>query len=141
MTSKREQILAKIKTLLTGTTGVGTRIYRNRVTALAKSETPSIILEFITDDPSINTSTIDILDWTLRIRIVVMVRHKTPDTKADATIKSLHAKIVTDPTLGGLAIDIRPSTVSFEAVEADTPAGIVTCEYEIDYRSTYNDLT
>ena len=41
MTTKREQILAKIKTELTGTTGVGTRIYRNRVSALAKSETPS----------------------------------------------------------------------------------------------------
>ena len=53
MTTKREQILAKIKTQLTGTTGVGTRIYRNRVSALAKSETPSIVLEFITDDPTV----------------------------------------------------------------------------------------
>ena len=60
MTTKREQILAKIKTELTGTTGVGTRIYRNRVSALAKSETPSIVLEFITDDPTVRNGTIDI---------------------------------------------------------------------------------
>ena len=141
MTTKREQILAKIKTELTGTTGVGTRIYRNRVSALAKSETPSIVLEFITDDPTVRNGTIDILNWTLRIRVVVIVRHRTPDTKADATVQSLHSKIVADPTLGGVSIDVRPSTVTFEAVEADTPAGIVTCEYEIDYRSAYNNLT
>ena len=44
MTTKREQILAKIKTQLAGTTGVGTSIYINRVSALSKSETPSIVL-------------------------------------------------------------------------------------------------
>ena len=95
----------------------------------------------MTDDPTVRNGTIDILNWTLRIRVIVIVRHKTPDTKADATVQSLHTKIVTDPTLGGLCIDVRPSTVTFEAVEADTPAGIVTCEYEIDYRSAYNNLT
>ena len=77
----------------------------------------------------------------LRVRIVVIVRSQTPDTSADPTIESLHTKIVNDPTLGGLAIDVRPSTVTFDVIEADQPAGVVFCEYEIDYRSDYNDLS
>ena len=141
MASKREQILAKIKTELAGTTGVGTRIYRNRVEPMAREETPSLVVEFVTDDPTVNSATYLKLDWTLRVRIVVIVRSQTPDTTADPTVESLHTKIVSDPTLGVLALDVRPLTVTFDVVEADQPAGIVSCEYEVDYRSSYNDLS
>ena len=51
MATKREQILAQIKTNLNGTTGVGDRIYRSRVEALTRSETPAIIIEPISDTP------------------------------------------------------------------------------------------
>jgi len=141
MTSKREQILAKIKTNLSGTTGVGSRIFRSRSEPLTRAESPSLVIEFVTDQPTINSATYLKLDWTLRVRIVVIVRSQTPDTSADPTIESLHTKIVNDPTLGGLAIDVRPSTVTFDVIEADQPAGVVFCEYEIDYRSDYNDLS
>ena len=141
MTSKREQILAKIKTNLTGTTGVGTRIYRSRVEPVTRGETPSLVVEFVSDQPTVNSATYLKLDWTLTVRIVVIVRSSNPYTAADPTIKSLHTKIVSDPTLGGLAIDIRPSTVTFEAIEADQPAGVVFCDFEIDYRSSYDDLS
>ena len=141
MASKREQILARIKTNLTGTTGVGTRIYRSRVEPMTRVETPSLVVEFVTDEPTVNSATYLKLDWTLRVRIVVIVRSQTPDTTADPTIESLHTKIVSDPTLGGLALDVRPLTVTFDVVEADQPAGVISCEYEIDYRSSYNDLS
>ena len=141
MASKREQILAKIKTNLTGTTGVGTRIYRSRVEPMTRDESPSLVVEFVTDEPTVNSATYLKLDWTLRVRIVVVVRSQTPDTTADATVESLHTKVVTAPTLGGLAIDVRPATVTFDVVEADQPAGIISCEYEVDYRSSYNDLS
>ena len=140
MSSKREQILAAIKTNLTGTTGVGTRIYRSRVAALTRAESPALVLEPITDTPNINNSTYLKIDWTLRIRVVVVVRGEIPENIADSTIESLHTKILTNTTLGGLAIDIQPSTQSFEVLDADQPAGIITCEYEIQYRTEYNKL-
>ena len=140
MTSKREQILAKIKTNLTGTTGVGTRIYRSRVEPVTRGETPSLVVEFVSDQPSVD-STYEKLNWTLTVRIVVIVRSSNPYTAADPTIESLHTKIVSDASLGGLSIDVRPSTVTFEAIEADQPAGVVFCDFEIDYRSSYDDLS
>ena len=141
MASKREQILAALKTSLTGTTGVGTRIYRSRVEPMSRGEAPAIVIEWVSDQPSINSATYLNIDWTLRVRVTVISRGTVPDSLADGTIESLHTKMVTDPTVGGLAIDVRPSNTSFEVIEADKPAGVIFCEYEIDYRTSYNNLS
>ncbi len=141
MASKREQILAALKTTLAGTTGVSTRIYRSRIEPITNGESPAIVIEPVTDEPSINSSSYLKIDWTLRIRIVVIVRGTIPDNVADPTVESLFTKVLNDPTVGGLAKDIRPATQTFEAIEADTPAGLTTCEFEIDYRTGYNSLS
>ena len=75
------------------------------------------------------------------MRVVVIVRGTIPDSVGDPTVESLFAKVLTDPTIGGLAKDIRPATQTFETLEADTPAGLITCEFEIDYRTGYNSLS
>tara|TARA_R110001592_G_scaffold117318_2_gene319246 strand:- start:4323 stop:4748 length:426 start_codon:yes stop_codon:yes gene_type:complete len=140
MTTKRENILAAIKTALTGTTGVGTRIYRSRVEPLSRNESPAIIIEPVSDTPVQNTS-LPTLDWTLRVRIVVIERGNVPDQAADDTIQSLHSKMMADLTLGGYAIDVEPAQTSFQLLEADQPAGVIFCEFEIRYRTKVDDLS
>ena len=140
MTTKRESILAAVKTALAGTAGVGTRIYRSRVDPLSRGESPAIIIEPVSDTPEQNTS-LPTLDWTLRIRVVVIERSNIPDQAADDTIEDMHSKLMADLTLGGLAIDIQPAQTSFQLLEADQPAGVIFCEYEIRYRSQVADLT
>ena len=141
MASKREQILAAIKTNLANTTGVGTRIYRSRVEALTRSETPAIIIEPVSDTPQDTNSFNNKITWEFKIRISVIARGSTPDNVADPTIESLHTKVLNDPSIGGLAIDVRPSTTTFELLEADEPAGVIGCEFDISYRTSYNSLT
>tara|TARA_R100000773_G_C4196673_1_gene100577 strand:- start:168 stop:596 length:429 start_codon:yes stop_codon:yes gene_type:complete len=141
MATKRERILAAIKTNLANTTGVGTRIYRSRVEALTRSETPALIIEPISDTPEDTQSFNNKVNWEFKIRISVVVRGTTPDQIADPTIESLHTKVLTDPSVGGLALDIRPSTTSFEILEADQPAGVISCEFDISYRTGYDSLT
>ena len=140
MTTKRESTLAAVKTALTGNAGVGTRIYRSRVDPLSRGESPAIIIEPVSDTPEQNTS-LPTLDWTLRIRVVVIERSDVPDQAADDTIEDMHSKLMADLTLGGLAIDIQPAQTSFQLLEADQPAGVIFCEYEIRYRSQVADLT
>ena len=140
MTTKRENILAAIKTALTGTTGVGTRIYRSRVEPMSRNESPAIIIEPVSDTPVQNTS-LPTLDWTLRVRIVVIERGTVPDQAADDTIQSLHSKMMADLTLGGYAIDVEPAQTSFQLLEADQPAGVIFCEFEIRYRTQVADLS
>lgn len=140
MTTKRESILAKIKTTLAGTTGVGTRIWRSRVQALARQESPAIIIEPVSDTPEQNTS-LPTLDWSLVVRVSVVVRGDVPDQQADPIVESLHAKLMADLTVGGNAIDIQPGNVSFEMVDADQPTGVISCDYLVRYRTELDDLT
>ena len=141
MASKREQIIAALKTTLAGTTGVSTRIYRSRIEPITNGESPAIVIEPVTDEPSINSSSYLKIDWTLRLRIVVIVRGTIPDNVGDPTVESLFTKVLNDPTVGGLAKAIRPATQTFEVLDADQPAGLITCEFEIDYRTSYNSLS
>ena len=141
MATKRERILAALKTNLANTVGVGTRIYRSRAEAFTRSETPAIIIEPISDTPAETQNFNDRINWDFRIRISVVVRGAVPDQVADPTIESLHTKVLTDPSIGGLALDIRPSTTNFEILDADQPAGVISCEFDIEYRTTYNSLT
>ena len=140
MTTKRENIIATIKSTLANTTGVGTRIYRSRVEPLSRGESPAIVIEPISDDADQNTS-MPTLDWTLRIRVSVIERASIPDQEADDTIESLHSKIMSDLTVGGYAIDVQPVRTEFEFIEADQPLGIISNEFEIRYRTQVADLT
>ena len=140
MTTRRESILAKIKTTLASTTGVGTRIWRSRVQALARQESPAIVIEPISDSAEQNTS-LPKLDWSLTVRVAVIVRGDVPDQQADATVESLHSKLMADLTLGSLAYDVQPIGVSFDLVEADQPAGVISCDYLVRYRTALADLT
>ncbi len=137
--TKREQILAAIRTALTGTTGVSTRIYRSRVEPMARQESPAIVVEPLEDTAQQNTS-LPTLDWSLTVRVAVVVRANVPDQAADPIVESLHSKLMADLTLGGLAMDIQPLRVEFQTVEADQPAGVVMCDYLVRYRSSVTNL-
>ena len=139
MATKRETILAAIRTALIGTTGVSTRIYRSRVEPLARGELPAIVVEPVSDTAQQNTS-LPTLDWSLTVRVAVIVRGAIPDQLADPIVESLHAKLMTDLTLGGVAIDVQPQGVNFEMVEADQPAGVISCDYLIRYRTSVTNL-
>jgi hypothetical protein len=139
MTTKRERILAAVASALAGTTGVSTRIYRSRVEPISKAESPAIVIEPLSDTASQNTA-LPTLDWAMTVRITVIVRGATPDQLADPIIESLHAKVMADLTLGGYAIDVQPTNVTFVFTEADGAAGEIQCDYRVLYRTSVTNL-
>jgi hypothetical protein len=139
MSTKRESILAAIRTALTGTTGVSTRIYRSRVEPMAREESPALVVEPINDSARIETS-LPTLTWRMTVRVTVIVRGDIPDQVADPIIESLHSKLSSDLTLGGYAMDIQPVSVTFNLVEADQPAGVIMCDYLVIYRTSSTNL-
>ena len=139
MTTRRESILAAVATALVGTTGVSSRIYRSRVEPLARGESPALVIEPINDSAQQNTS-LPTLDWSLTVRVAVIVRGAVPDQVADPIVESLHGKIMADLTLGGYAIDVQPQSVNFELMEADQPAGVISCDYLVRYRTSVTNL-
>lgn len=139
MASKRETILARVATALAGTTGVGSRIYRSRVVPLARGEAPALVVEPVSD--SAVQDTLSTLMWTLTFRVSVIVRGNVPDQLADAAMQDVHSKLMGDATLDGLVIIMLPSTVNFEMLEADQPAGVVSAEFTAQYRTSLNSLS
>ena len=142
MASKREQILAAIRSTLTGTTGVGTRIYRSRVEAFQRNETPAIVIEPANDTSSSEPVSTCKIDWTLQVLIAVHTRGGAiPDQTADPILVSIHSKLMTDRTLGGLALDILPVSVvpSFES--SDLPSAWTVCTFSVRYRTLIEDIS
>lgn len=140
MTTKRESILADIASSLAGTVQVGSRIYRSRVEPLARGESPAIVIEPVSDTAD-QVTALPTLDWSLTVRVSVIVRSAVPDQAADPIVEDMHSKIVSDLTLGGYAIDVQPQSVTFELVEADQPAGVISCNYLVRYRTSVSDLS
>lgn len=140
MATRREQILSNIRTALNGTDGVGSRIYRSRVEPIARAESPAIIVEPVNDVVAQSTS-LPTLDHTLTVRVVVIVRGDVPDQLADPIIEDLHRRIMSDLTVGGLAIDVQPSTTDFSIESGDAAIGVVFCLFRVMYRTTVGDLS
>lgn len=140
MTTKRESILADIASTLAGTVQVGTRIYRSRVVPLARGESPAIVIE-PTGDNAEYSLRLDRLDWSLTVRISIIVRGAVPDQEADPIVEDVHSKMMSDLTAGGYALDVEPRSVSFEMIDADQPAGVISMEFLIRYRTELGDLS
>lgn len=139
MTTKRENILVAVRLALTGTTGVGNRIYRSRVEPIAKAETPAIVVEPLNDTAAIETN-LATLTWQMTVRCSVIVRGLIPDQQADGIVESMHSKLMADYTLNGYAFDITPVGVTFNMIEADGPAGEIQCDYRVTYRTSLTNL-
>lgn len=136
--TKRELILARIKTNLDSITGA--TVYRSRVEPLARGEVPAVIVEPVNDQP-IDTNFYDKLDWTLRARVTTLVRNDVPDDASDTYTQQVHALLMADQTLNGYALDLTPDRTDFSLYEADVPLGVISQDFLVRYRSSRTDLT
>jgi len=135
--TRRELILARIKSNLDAVTGA--TVYRSRVDPLARGEAPAVIVEPVSDQPSEVFSSK--LQWSLRVRVTVIVRANVPDDDSDTYTQQVHNRIMSDPTCNGYALDIDPDRVDFSLYEADVPLGVISMDYMVMYRSGRTDLT
>jgi hypothetical protein len=140
MTLKRESILAAIATAMAGTTGVGARIYRSRVEAFARTEAPALLIEPTTDTAREEPVSTCKIDWRLNVTIAVYTRGQIPEQLAGPIVEDVHSRLMTDRTLGGLAMDIWPGAVDHQKDQADAAAGWTVLSYSVRYRTTVTDL-
>jgi hypothetical protein len=138
--SLREQILNHIATVtLPGTVQVGIRIYRSRVQALSRSEAPALIVSPGEDNP-VNAprttgASLGRLDNALVVLVETYVRGVVPDQLADPIVTDVHARMMADRTLSGLAHDVQPDGYLPEMEAADATSGRMTQRFLIRYRT------
>lgn len=136
--SFREQILKRIKSNLDS--AIGVTVYRSRVEPVSRGESPAIVVEPVTDQPS-DGAFFNKLDWSLRVRVTTIVRGAIPDDVSDEFTQQITELIMADQTMNGYARDTTPDRVDFELYEADVPLGVVSQDFLIRYRTNRTDLT
>lgn len=137
--SIRETILSTLVSTLSAAPSVGAPVYRSRVTPLSRGETPAIVVEPVQD--SANQVVIPKLDWSLLVRVSVIVRGDVPDQVGDSIVAAVHSKMMQDLTLSGLCYDIQPQSTSFELIDADNSAGVISSDFLVLYRTSLTDIS
>lgn len=139
MTTIRENILSTLVATLSSAPSIGAPVYRSRVTPLARGEAPAVIVEPVQD--TANQISIPMLDWAMTVRISIIVRGDIPDQVADPYVSAVHGKVMSDLLVGGYAYDVQPQSTTFELMDADNSAGVVSLEYLVLYRTSLTDIS
>ena len=140
MTTKREQILAAVDTLLAATAGAAGRVYRSRQEAFSRNESPAVVILPGGSPASPEPVSTCKIDWTFTLVIEIYARGAIPDQVADPVVKSIHSLLMADRSLGGLAMDIWPGDRDDEFAAAEGGAVKEVLTYQIRYRTSIEDL-
>lgn len=133
MTSIREQILAAVAVRL-----AGCQVERSRLVAFSRQDGLSAWVEPVQD--AANQVLHNRIDWSLGVRVGIIARGRVPDQLADPVVNSVHAALMADLTLGGLAYDIQPRATTWQLLDEDNGVGVVLVEFAVLYRTTLQSL-
>jgi hypothetical protein len=135
--SKAERILAAIVTAITPTSGISSRVFRDRWEAVARSEMPCVVVEPLGEEPGIVS--IPFTDYVLTVAVDILISGSPLSALADPIRVDAHSRLMADRTLGGLthSIDQGPSEWKGESGEI----GILSLSYRIPFRTRTEDLT
>jgi hypothetical protein len=137
MASRREQIMEAIRVKLATLSGI--TVYRSRLTALSRAESPAIVVRPEKED--IVKRNNDLSERELVLVIDVIARGAVPDSIADQYCVSAHAKIMEDETLGGLTLFTRElGTVWEMPQDTDVDAVVIPMRYLVSYRTAAKTL-
>lgn len=150
MTARAEDIMAAVKTTLTGLTTTGANVQRGQIYRHEVAKLPAISL-FMGDDQITSEYQTGLIDWDLILKIESTVMLDSAYTTLDNTLETqlntireeIHLALMADPTLGlAFVIDISPSIaaepiLSGEGAEATATQSL---EYVISYRSSRTDI-
>lgn len=138
MSSKREQILVALETLLkTVTAGSisATNISRTRLAPFeSPAQMPAIKIEQGISIPDENV--LGTLDWKLLVKVKVYQKGAIPDLSADVLTDSIHSKMMAVNALGlSFITDIIPKDNDPNYDYGDQPFVEITQDFEILYRT------
>jgi hypothetical protein len=138
MSSIREQIVARMATVLTGTLPNAIPVYRSRADAFARNEVPAVVVKPSEDDAQPFTDLQEVVHFNVSLEVIV--RGDVWDSLADPIIVAAHALLLNDTALAALCSKLRRSAAKWEDHEADQTAGVLVQGYSLQYLSFTNQL-
>ena len=135
--SKAERILAAIVTAITPTTGISSRVFRDRWEAVARSEMPCLVVEPLSESdevPDVGPVSTDLV-----VSIDVLISGAPLSTLADPIRVDAHARLMAASFTGLGVIHIYPQARDWKAEPGEI--GILSSSYSVRYRTLLSDLT
>lgn len=135
--SKAERILAAIVTAITPTTGISSRVFRDRWEAVARSEMPCLVVEPLGESDEVPTT--GPINTDLTVSIDVLISGSPLSTLADPIRVDMHSRLMAATFTGLQVIHCYPQSREWKAEPGEI--GILSCSYAVRYRSSLSDLT
>lgn len=139
MTTIVDQIMVAIVAALTNATDAADRVYRSRVVAITRGETPCIAVAPHAEESTVFGQNID--NNILEVEVEVFVRGDPYDETADPVVGQVHRVLTNDPGIKSLVTEIRKKSKAWQAHEGDETAGVVATVYLVRYLSLAGDIT
>jgi hypothetical protein len=143
MNSIREQILLAVMAAVRPTAeGLGATVHRSPTVAISREQCPALVV--FPESDAITERANDRVTRELTVRIVALARAippVAPETEADRLLTAVHAALMADPNLGGLALGIREQECEWEVEDADAVAAAIPARYAITYRTLARDIS
>lgn len=143
MNSIREQILLAVMAAVRPTAeGLGATIHRSPTVAIGREQCPALVV--FPESDAITERANDRVTRELAVRIVALARAIppiAPETEADRLLTAVHAALMADLNLGGLALGIREQECEWEVEDADAVVAAIPARYAITYRTLSRDLS
>lgn len=142
MSHVRQQIREQVATTVTGLSTTGSNVFQSRVYPLQDSNLPALLVYSISED-----SNADVMGSTLvaqRDLNIVIEGYVKATTDFDDTVDTICAEVEaamgTDRTLNNLAkfSQLVGTEINYNG-EGESPVGVVTLTYAVQYRTAVNN--
>lgn len=141
--SVRERILqAVLQRLQAAADSLSVKVVRSPTAAISREQSPTLAL--YPESDTIRERPNDRVERELVVRVVAIARATTtdgPELQADRLLVVAHRALMTEVTLGGLALGVRELDSEWDVEDADATACAIPARYEVRYRTLASDLT
>jgi hypothetical protein len=135
--SKAERILAAIVTAIAPTTGISSRVFRDRWEAVARNEMPCLVVEPQGESDEVPTT--GPINTDLTVSVDILISGSPLSTLADPIRVDMHSRLMAATFAGLQVIHCYPQARQWQAEPGEI--GILSCSYSVRYRSSLGDLT
>jgi hypothetical protein len=138
--SVTEQILARVKAVLNGTTSAGRNVWRGRVDALGDDELPGINVHRASGSSDVlgNNAERSLIGFDIEHQVSAVAEW---ETAVDALHMEVHARLMADAQLAALGRGLRCTGTDPQSDSADRVAGKLTARYQMQAFVRPGDLT
>lgn len=133
----RDAIIARLTTPALTAIGTG-GVSVDPDYAFETSELPVVAVYL--GDETVERSLITAEDHVLTVTARIISKSSDAFANADTLMIEAHARIVADPTLGGLAMDTRHLGMRRSRDVLEVPVAVTELDFAVDYRTTMTSL-